>query len=285
MSHVSLFDEELMGGDNSETANERAERHSRNVRLSDIGVEGQGRLADARVLVVGAGGLGAPVISYLAAAGVGRLTIVDDDRVERSNLNRQVLFTTEDIGLEKAVVAATRARALDPALDIEPMVARVTVANARELVRSHDVVVDCTDGLPAKYLLNDACVREGIPLVHGAVTALVGQVLVVPRGGRPCLRCLFDSLPPEGTVPSCQTVGVLGAACGVIGSLLASECVKLLVDGPPPPVARFLTVDLARTRFTALAFEPRADCDACGPHARIDARDPDDYRSSPCTSR
>jgi molybdopterin/thiamine biosynthesis adenylyltransferase len=274
-----------MSDDGHETSHERAERHSRNIRLTDLGLKGQERLSASRVLIVGAGGLGAPVVSYLAAAGIGHITIVDDDRVERSNLNRQVLFTTDDIGREKAIVAAGRARAIDSALCVVALVARVSVANARELVAAADVVVDCTDGLPAKYLLNDACVREGVALVHGAVTALEGQVLVVPRGGRPCLRCLFETLPPEGTVPSCQTVGVLGAACGVVGSLLASECVKVLVEMSSPLVGRFLHVDLRRPRFTTLPFAARTDCEACGAGARIDARDPDDYRSPPCASR
>jgi len=269
----------------SESAIERAERLSRNVRLDAIGLEGQARLARARVLVVGAGGLGAPVVSYLVGAGVGALTIVDDDRVERSNLNRQVLFTTRDLGAPKAEVAARAARALDPAVSVSAVVARLGVDDARERVRAHDVVVDCTDGLPAKYLLNDACVREAKPLVHGAVTGLAGQALVVAAGGKPCLRCLFDELPPEGTVPTCQTVGVLGAACGVVGSWLAHACVRVIVDDAPFMVGRFTTFDLSIGRVKSLAFDARRTCEACGETPTRDARDPEDYRSPPCLSR
>lgn len=268
-----------------ESATERAERLSRNVRLDAIGLAGQARLARARVLVVGAGGLGAPVVSYLVGARVGALTIVDDDRVERSNLNRQVLFATRDLGAPKAEVAARAARALDPSVEATAVVARVGVDDVRERVRAHDVVVDCTDGLPAKFLLNDACVREGKPLVHGAVTGLTGQALVVGPSGRPCLRCLFEELPPEGTVPSCQTVGVLGAACGVVGSWLAHACVRVLVDDVPFMPGRFTTFDLQRGRVMSLAFDARSTCASCGDAPTKDARDPDDYRSPPCISR
>ena len=167
------------------------ERHSRQLLLPEVGEAGQRALAGARALVVGCGGLGAPVVQYLAAAGVGHLSLYDDDVVERSNLNRQLLHREVDIGRWKAERASEWVQALDPALVVQAHVERVTTQSARTLVAAHDIVLDCTDGLPNKYLLNDACVREDTPLIHGAATAFDGQLLVVPGATGPCLRCLW----------------------------------------------------------------------------------------------
>lgn len=263
---------------------ERAERHSRQLRMPEIGPEGQARIARARVLVVGCGGLGAPVIEQLAAAGVGHLTLVDDDAVERSNLNRQVLHRAEDIGRKKAERAAEWVRALDPELSVAPLVRRLGVHDARDLAKEHDLVVDCVDGLPVKFLLNDACVLEDVPLVHGAATGLSGQVLFVPGGRGPCLRCLFEEVPPPGAVPSCQEVGVLAATCGFVGSLMALEALKHLA-GVAAGGGRFLVVDAGAPELRGLRLERRADCAACGDEPEVDARTPDDYQPRPCEVR
>ena len=228
--------------------------------LAEIGPAGQARLAAARVLVVGCGGLGAPVISSLAAAGVGHLTLVDDDTVEPSNLNRQVLFTEADVGRRKAEVAAERARQLGGA------------------VRGCSLVVDCADGLPTKFLLNDACVREDVPLVHGAATAWSGQVLVVPGRRGPCLRCLFEGPPPPGALPTCRTAGILGAVTGVVGSFQAAEAVKLLVGNANVLAGRLLAVDVLTPSVRAVAFPRRTDCPACGDAPTVDATNPSDYQ-------
>lgn len=260
----------------------RAERHGRQLLLPEVGAEGQARLARARVLVVGCGGLGAPVIQYLAAAGVGHLTLCDDDQVELSNLNRQVLHRAADVGRKKAERAAEWVRELDDALAVRPLYERVGVGNARELAHAHDVVVDCTDGLPGKFLLNDACVLEDVPLVHGAATAFSGQVLVVPGARGPCLRCLFEDVPPPGTVPTCQEAGVLGGTVALVGSLMALEVVKAIAKVGELPAGRFLSVDALDPSLRAMRFSRREDCAACGEDPEVDARTPADYEPRRC---
>lgn len=257
-------------------------RHSRQLVLPELGAAGQARLAAARVLVVGCGGLGAPVIQYLAAAGVGHLTLVDDDVVEPSNLNRQLLFGEADLGRRKAEQAAARVRALDSGLDVEARVERLSGAGVRRAVQGFDVVVDATDGMPTKFLLNDACVLEDRPLVHGAATGFSGQVLVVPGRRGPCLRCLFEEPPPRGSIPTCREAGVLGAVTGVIGSFMAAEAVKLLVGNPQTLVGRFLAVDVLTPGVRALRFERRASCAACGDQPSVDVTNASDYEQDPC---
>lgn len=255
----------------------RAERHGRQLLLRELGADGQARLEAGRVLVVGCGGLGAPVVQYLAAAGVGHLALCDDDDVELSNLNRQVLHRGADVGRKKAERAAEWVRELDPALEVTALVERLGVRNARELVRAHDVVVDCTDGLPGKFLLNDAAVLEDVCLVHGAATAFEGQVLVVPGAQGPCLRCLFEDVPPRGSVPSCQEAGVLGGTVALVGSLMALEVVKRLAGLGDDVAGRFLSVDALAPALRPLRFSQRADCVACGEQPEVDARTPADY--------
>mgnify|MGYP001595989665 FL=1 len=245
--------------------------------LPEVWPAGQARLAAARVLVVGCGGLGAPVISSLVAAGVGHLTLVDDDTVEASNLNRQVLFTEADLGRQKAEVAAERARALCSTADVVAKAVRLAAGGVRAAVRGFSVVIDCSDGLPTKFLLNDAFVREDVPLVHGAATAWSGQVLVVPGRRGPCLRCLFEGPLPAGAQPTCRTAGILGAVTGVVGSFQAAEAVKLLVGNPNVLSGRLLAVDVLAPSVRAVGFARRADCPACGDSPTVDATNPADY--------
>ncbi len=257
------------------------DRHSRQLVLKDVGVSGQQRLRDARVVVVGCGGLGAPVISQLAAAGVGHLTLIDDDVVEPSNLNRQTLFTPQDIGKRKASVAAAYVAAFDASVVVDVVRDRVHAGNARAVVKGADVVVDCSDGLPTKFLLNDACVAEDVVLVHGAATAWCGQVVVVDGHDGPCLRCLFPVLPSRDAVPTCRTAGIVAPTTGVIGSLQAANVLKCLLK-LPLPVGCFVAVDLREGTTRTVRFDKDPDCPTCGAHPVHDGRRAADYVMPDC---
>src|SRR5512140_2827487 len=204
-------------------------RYARHLALPQVGLEGQERLKASSVLVVGLGGLGSPVALYLAAAGVGRLGLVDPDRVDESNLQRQVLHGTSSVGLPKVESARTRLHDLNPLVDVQAHDKRLTTANAVELISAYDVVVDGTDQFAARYLINDACVITARPLVHGSVHRFEGQVSVFALPGGPCYRCLFPEPPAPGTVPTCEEGGVLGVLPGIIGSIQAAETIKLIV--------------------------------------------------------
>jgi molybdopterin/thiamine biosynthesis adenylyltransferase len=259
-------------------------RYARQLVLPEVGVDGQRRLGSARVLVVGCGGLGAPVIQQLVAAGVGHLTLIDDDAVEPSNLNRQTLFRTDDIGARKAEVAGAFAAALDPDTTVTPVLERLTAARARPAVAAVDVVVDCSDGLPTKFLLNDACVREDRPLVHGAATAWSGQVVVVPGAAGPCLRCLFPTLPAAGTVPTCRTAGIVAPTTGVVGSLQAAAVLRLLLGVRPrtEEAGRFVSVDVRTGSTRTLRFDRDEHCPACGATPTLSAERDVDYALPEC---
>ena len=256
-----------------------AARHARQIVLPEVGLEGQRRIASARVLVVGCGGLGAPVVHYLAAAGVGHLTLVDDDVVEPSNLNRQVLFGTDDVGLRKAQCAAAAARAIDPALEVVARVERLAASSLPAALLPFDVIVDATDGMPTKFLLNDACVLGDRLLIHGAATGFAGQVLVVPGRRGPCLRCLFEAPPPRDAIPTCRDAGILGAVTGVVGSVMAAEVIKALVAPAHTLVGRFFAIDVLEPSTRALQFERRKDCAACGDEPSVDLQDSRSYES------
>jgi molybdopterin/thiamine biosynthesis adenylyltransferase/rhodanese-related sulfurtransferase len=247
------------------------ERYSRHLRLPQVGLEGQRKLAQARVLVVGAGGLGSPAAYYLAAAGVGTLVLADDDVVDRSNLQRQILHTEDRIGVAKVESARIALSALNPRLAIEPVRVRVTVDNVESLVRDVDVVVDGADNFPVRYLLSDACVQLGKPLVYGAVHRFEGQVSLFDAGRRrgqaPCYRCLFPEPPAPEDAPNCAEAGVLGVLPGVIGLLQATEALKLILGLGDSLAGRLLHFDALRMRFreTRLAADP--ECPVCAPGA------------------
>jgi adenylyltransferase/sulfurtransferase len=261
-------------------------RHARQLVLKEIGRTGQERLSAARVVVIGCGGLGAPVIQQLAAAGTGHLTLVDDDVVELSNLNRQTLFRADDVGARKAVVAAAFVRALAPDVDVTAVVERLTATRARAIVAGADVVVDCSDGLPTKYLLNDACVREDRVLVHGAATAWTGQIVVVPGAGGPCLRCLFPTLPPRDAVPTCRTAGIVAPTTGVVGSLQAAAALRVLLGVRPlaDEAGRFVAVDVKAGTTRTLRFDRDPACPACGDAPTLQARVDADYEMPACAA-
>ena len=239
------------------------DRYSRHIIMDEIGPEGQATLLNSRVLVVGAGGLGAPVIQYLAAAGVGTLGVVDDDAVERSNLQRQVIHGDGDVGRPKVESAADFVADPHPDVTVEPHGRRLGPDNAEELVADYDLVVDAADNFPTRYLLNDACRLADTPLVNGAVYKFEGQATtLVPDG--PCYRCLFPEPPDPGTVPDCATTGVLGALPGTIGCLQATEAVKLLVGIGDPLVGTLLSYDAMDLATERVPYEATPDCPVCG---------------------
>jgi adenylyltransferase/sulfurtransferase len=241
------------------------ERYSRQLVLPEWGEAAQLALHGAAVLVVGAGALGSPVAAYLAGAGAGRLGIVDDDDVELSNLHRQHLHFTPDIGTPKAHSAASKLRFLNPGVVVEPYQVRLDAANAAALIEGHDLVVDCSDSFETRYAVNAACCAAGVPLVEGGVIGTSGLVMAIRPGEGACYRCAFPDPPPPGAAPSCAEAGVLGPAAGVIGSLQALEAIKLLTGVGEPLTGAFLQIDLATHAFLRVSVSRRDDCPDCGP--------------------
>lgn len=243
------------------------ERYSRHLRLPEVGMQGQKRLEAARVLVVGAGGLGSPAAYYLAAAGVGTIRIADDDVVDRSNLQRQILHTDARIGAAKVASATSALSALNPRTRIEAIAERITSANVERLLDGVDVVIDGADNFPARYLLNDACVKLGKPLVYGAVHRFEGQASVFDagrhRGTAPCYRCLFPEPPPPEAAPNCSEAGVLGVVPGVIGLLQATEAIKLILGIGESLAGRLLHFDALSMRFRETRLMPDPHCPVC----------------------
>ena len=252
-----------------ELSREELQRYARHLVLPDVGLEGQRRLKAARVLVVGAGGLGAPVSLYLAAAGVGTLGLVDFDTVDASNLHRQVLFSASDVGRPKLQAAAERLRGVNPHLSIEPFEERLTSDNALEIVRRFDVIADGTDNFPTRYLVNDACVLTGRPNAYASVFRFEGQVSVFWAEKGPCYRCLFAEPPPPGLVPSCAEGGVLGVLPGLLGTMQAAEVLKLVLGAGDPLIGRLLLVDTLAMRFRELRVKKNPDCAVCGPRPTV----------------
>jgi adenylyltransferase/sulfurtransferase len=239
-------------------------RYSRHLILPEVGPDGQRRLKAARVLLVGAGGLGSPAALYLAAAGVGTLGIVDFDNVDASNLQRQILHGTPDVNRPKLRSAADRLNALNPEVRIEPHETSLTSKNALELLQAYDVVVDGTDNFPTRYLVNDACVLLGKPNAYGSIFRFEGQASVFATKGGPCYRCLYPEPPPPGLVPSCAEGGVLGVLPGVIGTIQATETIKLILGGGETLVGRLLLYDAWRMRFRELKLRRSPECPVCG---------------------
>ncbi len=246
---------------------EELRRYSRHLLLPEVGVAGQKRLAAAKVLVVGTGGLGAPTALYLAAAGVGEIGLVDFDRVELSNLQRQVLFATADVGRPKLDAARARLQGLNPGVRVVAHEERLEAANALETLRPYDVVVDGTDNFPTRYLVNDASVLLGKPNVYGSIYRFEGQVSVFDAKRGPCYRCLYPEPPPPDLVPSCAEAGVLGVLPGVVGVLQATETVKLLLGIGEPLIGRLVLYDALGMTFRELTLEKNPTCVLCSAHA------------------
>jgi adenylyltransferase/sulfurtransferase len=248
---------------------EELRRYSRHLSMPEVGVEGQRAIARARVLLVGAGGLGSPAALYLAAAGVGALGLVDADAVDVTNLQRQVLYSTADVGVAKVRAAAERLRALNPHVAVEPHELRLSAENALELIDRYDVIVDGSDNFPTRYLVNDACVMRGKPDVYGSVFRFEGQVSVFDARSGPCYRCLFPEPPPPELAPNCAEAGVLGVLPGLIGMLQAIEVIKMILGRGDTLVGRLLLVDALSLRFRDLTLRRSDACPACGPRRTI----------------
>lgn len=243
-------------------------RYARHLALTEVGPEGQQRLAEGSVLVVGAGGLGSPAALYLAAAGVGTIGLVDHDRVELSNLQRQVLFGTDEIGRGKAVTAQSRLAALNPSVRVDAHEEKLVAGNVERIFGDYDVVIDGTDRLATRYLINDACVLMGKPLVSAAIHRFEGQAMTYLPGRSPCYRCLYPE-SPEDLVPNCATAGVLGVLPGVMGSLQATEAIKVLLGIGNTLAGRLLVYDALSLTFDEFRFKRRPDCAVCGDHPTI----------------
>jgi adenylyltransferase/sulfurtransferase len=239
-------------------------RYARQVVLRGFGFAAQERLANGRVLIVGAGGLGSPAASYLAAAGVGTMALVDTDVVDVSNLHRQLLYTTPDVGRRKLEVARERLQAINPQVVVHTHDLRFTAENGRALVAGYDVVIDATDNFPTRYAINDACLTHGIPFVYGSVARFEGQVSVFAAPGGPCYRCLFPVMPEPGTVPTCAEDGVLGVVPGIVGLHQATEVIKLLTAIGTPLVGQLMLIDLLAQDSQRITVAQRADCPSCG---------------------
>jgi len=241
------------------------QRYARQIILPELGPAGQARLADARVVLVGAGGLGSPAALYLAAAGVGTLGLIDHDRVERSNLHRQVLHRDDRLGMAKTESARLTLEALNPTIRVCSHPLRLEAANVESVFSHYDIVVDGSDNFATRYLVNDACLKLGLPTVYGAVQGLEGQVSVFPAGGQPCYRCLFAEPPPPGHAPSCNEAGVLGVVPGIIGLLQALEVIKLITGIGEPMIGRLALFDGHRSRLREVALAADPGCAYCAP--------------------
>jgi adenylyltransferase/sulfurtransferase len=254
-------------------------RYSRHLLIPEVGLSGQERLGRSRVLVIGAGGLGSPALQYLVAAGVGRIGVVDDDTVDETNLQRQTLFATSDVGRSKVTVAAERLQALNPWIAVDPIPLRFDATNARSLIALYDVVLDCTDRFSVRYLINDACRIEGKADVYGSIFRFDGQVSVFSPGG-PCYRCLYPEAPVAGTVPTCAEGGVLGALAGIVGAWQAAEALKVLLGIGEPLTGRLLLVESLGARVREIQFERDPQCALCGDAPSIVDVDPQTYEEA-----
>ncbi len=244
-------------------------RYSRHLILPDVGVEGQRKLKAARVLLVGAGGLGSPAALYLAAAGVGTLGLVDFDVVDKTNLQRQIIHGTSTVGRPKLESATERIRDLNPNVQVEPFETRLTSENALDIIRDFDIVADGTDNFPTRYLVNDGCVLLGKPNVYGSIFRFEGQASVFYAKQGPCYRCLYSEPPPPGLVPSCAEGGVLGVLPGIIGSIQAMETIKLILGAGQPLIGRLVLFDALKLQFRELKLEKDPDCPVCGAHPTV----------------
>lgn len=260
--------------------NEQLERYSRNIILSEVGVKGQKKLMNAKVLIIGAGGLGAPAALYLAAAGVGTIGIADADEVDLSNLQRQIIHTTADLGKAKVQSAKETMQAINPDITVNPYRTFVAADNVMELIADYDFILDGTDNFPAKFLINDACVLAKKPFSHAGIIRFRGQLMTYVPGQGPCYRCVFKEPPPKDAVPTCSQAGIIGAVAGAIGSLQAVEAVKYLVGAGDLLTGQLLTYDALKMEFRKIKLPWAHNCAVCGEHPTI--LEPFDYEQAEC---
>jgi molybdopterin/thiamine biosynthesis adenylyltransferase len=252
-----------------EFTDEQIERYSRHIILPEVGGSGQQKMLEARVLLLGAGGLGSPAAYYLAAAGIGNLGIVDFDQVDLSNLQRQIIHSTERIGMLKTESAKKTIEALNPDVNVTLYNEKMDSGNIISFIRDYDYVVDGSDNFPTRYLVNDACVMENKTLIHGSIYRFEGQVTVFKPNSGPCYRCLYPEPPPPGMSPNCQEGGVLGVLAGIIGNLQVVEVLKLILGIGEPLVGRLLIYDALKTEFRNLKLRKDASCPLCGEEPTI----------------
>lgn len=266
---MSLIDRIAQAASSQELSNEEIKRYSRHLIMPEVTMEGQKRLKAARVLVVGTGGLGSPLLAYLAAAGVGKIGIVDFDRVDYSNLQRQILHTTSSVGKLKTESAAAAMKEINPHIEVSRYDLPLRAENAMEIIRDYDVVADGTDNFATRYLVNDACVLLDKPNVYGSIFRFDGQATVFWASRGPCYRCLYPEPPDPGLVPSCAEGGVLGVLPGIIGVVQAIETVKLIIGKGDPLIGRLLLFDALKMRFREMKLRKDPTCPICGPQATI----------------
>lgn len=258
-------------------------RYSRQILLEEIGILGQSKLKNSKVFIIGCGGLGAPIIQYLAAAGIGHITLCDGDSVELSNLNRQTIFKHDDVGKNKAAAAQDFISALNRDVVVQTIERNIGLADIRYYISQHDLVLDCTDSLPIKFLINDACILSNKPFIHGAASALDGRMLFVIGNDGPCLRCLFPEIPPLGSIKTCSTIGILGPVCGVVGGAMAVYSILFLI-GKPYKGTYLVWNFLSPLCMTANQIIKNQDCIACGNNQLIHNFSEEDYSASICNS-
>ena len=249
---------------------EQIERYSRHIILKEVGAKGQKKLLEAKVLIIGAGGLGAPVAMYLAAAGVGTIGIADADEVDLSNLQRQIIHGTADVGKAKVKSAAETIAQMNPDVKVNTYRTFVSSENIRKLIRDYDFIIDGTDNFPAKFLINDACVMEKKPFCHAGIIRFKGQIMTYVPGEGPCYRCVFKNPPPKDAVPTCKQAGVIGAMGGVIGSLQAMEAIKYIIGKGELLTGKLLTYDALTMEFHTIKLpKDTHNCAVCGDHPTI----------------
>ena len=259
---------------------EQIERYARHIILKEVGAKGQKKLLNGSVLIIGAGGLGAPAALYLAAAGVGHIGIVDADEVDLSNLQRQVIHATADIGKAKVKSAKESMEAINPDVKVSTYRMFVDSTNVRELIREYDFIIDGTDNFPAKFLINDACVLEKKPFSHAGIIRFQGQLMTYVPGEGPCYRCVFKNPPPKDAVPTCKQAGVIGAMAGTIGTLQAMEAIKYLIGKGDLLTGKLLTYDALKMEFRKINLKKDCNCAVCGEHPTI--LEPIDYEQVVC---
>lgn len=248
---------------------EQIDRYSRQIILPVIGGKGQEKLLDAKVLMIGAGGLGSPCALYLASAGVGKIGIVDDDKVEINNLQRQIMHSMKTVGVYKAESAKSTLTGINPDVDVVTYNLRVTSANIMDIIKDYDIVVDGSDNFPTRYLVNDACVLSGKPFSHGGIFRFDGQAITIVPGKGPCYRCLFREPPPQGLVPSCQEAGILGAVAGVIGTIQANEVLKFILGAGELLIGKLLVFNAMDSFFRQVKVPWDKECPVCGENPTI----------------
>lgn len=248
---------------------DQIERYSRQIILPNVGGKGQEKLLNAKVLIIGAGGLGSPCALYLASAGIGRIGIVDSDAVELNNLQRQIVHSTKDVARAKVESAKERLNAINPDVEVIPYKIRLTSENILEIIKDYDIIIDGSDNFPTRYLVNDACVLSKKPLLHGAIFRFDGQAMTILPGESACYRCLFPEPPPPGLVPSCQEAGILGAVAGVIGTIQANEVLKLILGIGGLLTGKLLVFNALESSFRQVKVPCDPKCPICGKNPTI----------------